>query len=124
MWWSTLFSNKISRVSPYSFQLSLIVISTTGVSPTTPGFPKTIRLLRSRYVADLGSSNFARHYSQNRFCFLFLFLLRYFNSEGVAYLTVYIVFNYVGFPIRIPADLRSLTTPRSVSPFVASFIAF
>ena len=29
-----------------------------------------------------------------------------------------------GSPIRIPTDLRVLTTPRSVSPFAASFFSF
>ena len=70
-----------------------------------------------------GSSNFARHYFRNRCYFLFLTLLRYFNSGGLAYLAVYQAFYLVGFPIRIPTDCCLLTAPRGVSPFVASFFA-
>ena len=54
---------------------------------------QVIHLYSFSHVADLGSSNFARHYSQNRFCFLFLRLLRYFNSPGFAYLSVYMDFS-------------------------------
>ena len=36
----------------------------------------------------------------------------------------YQAFYLVGSPIRIPTDRRILTSPRSVSPLVASFIAF
>ena len=70
-----------------------------------------------------GSSNFARHYFRNRCYFLFLTLLRYFNSGGLAYLAVYQAFYLVGLPIRIPTDRCLLTAPRGVSPFVASFFA-
>ena len=36
------------------------------------------------HVAHLGSSAFARRYSQNRYYFLFLQVLRYFNSLRIA----------------------------------------
>ena len=46
-------------------------------------------IYRNFKLCASGSSNFARHYSQNRCYFLFLILLRYFNSDGLAYLAVY-----------------------------------
>ena len=64
----------------------------TGLSPSLAGFPKTILLDSSiNYAvrtpacthAGLGSSVFARRYSQNRYIFfLFLRLLRCFSSPG------------------------------------------
>ena len=61
-------------------------------SPTTPmGTPM-----------GLASSVFARHYSRNHFCFLFLRLLRCFSSAGLR--LFHAVFNCIGCPIRTPAD--------------------
>ena len=66
-------------------------LSCTGLSPSLAGFPKTILLDSSiNYAvrtpacthAGLGSSGFARRYSRNRCFFLFLRLLRCFNSPG------------------------------------------
>ena len=67
-------------------------ISLTRLSLSLAGFPKTIllsnqlALLRSITPActhaGLGSSGFARRYSQNRCFFLFLRLLRCFSSPG------------------------------------------
>ena len=63
----------------------------TGLSPSLAGFPKTIPLIYESLSAvltpecthsGLGSSVFARRYSQNRFFFLFLRLLRCFSSPG------------------------------------------
>ena len=87
----------------------------------------SIVVLQPRLVAGLGSSSFARHYSRNHFCFLLLQVLRCFNSLGCP------LWGYVftsgchalscmaGFPIRIPALRWLCTSPRSVSPFSASF---
>ena len=66
-------------------------LSCTGLSPSLAGFPKTILLgLLITYAVrtpecthpGLGSSAFARRYSQNRCFFLFLRLLRCFSSPG------------------------------------------
>ena len=76
-------SNRISRVPPYFSYTPLIIISTTGVSPSSLVFPKTF-VYNNQFVGISGSSSFARHYSQNRCYFLFLTLLRYFNSGGLA----------------------------------------
>ena len=70
-------------------------------SPTTPmGTPM-----------GLASSVFARHYSRNHFCFLFLRLLRCFSSAGLRLCRA--VFNCTGCPIRTPADVTVVcTSPR------------
>jgi hypothetical protein len=61
----------------------------------------------------LGSFPFARHYSGNHFCFLFLRVLRCFTSPG------WLPFGYpasgMGYPIRKSADIRLLTSSRSLS---------
>ena len=81
-------SNRISRVPPYFSYTPSPIISTTGVSPSSLVFPKTF-VYSNQFVDISGSSSFARHYSQNRCYFLFLTLLRYFNSGGLAYLYRY-----------------------------------
>ena len=66
-------------------------LSCTGLSPSLAGFPKTFPLdslvnsaVRTPTCTQvgLGSSAFARRYSQNRCFFLFLRLLRCFSSPG------------------------------------------
>ena len=79
--------------------------SSTGISPSTSGFSKPIRLTRGfltphqdgspspvvprpptcnacrlSHTLGLASSAFARHYSRNHGCFLFLWVLRCFTS--------------------------------------------
>ena len=72
-------------------------LSCTGLSPSLAGFPKTILLgLLITYAVrtpecthpGLGSSAFARRYSQNRCFFLFLRLLRCFSSPGSLCMTM------------------------------------
>ena len=70
---------------------SLLPLSLTGLSPSLAGLPRAI-LLTSAVVSavrtpqcshcGLGSSGFARRYSRNHGCFLFLRLLRCFSSPG------------------------------------------
>lgn len=87
----------------------VIEISSTGLSPSLAGFPKTIRLsqlfvtsswiltsTRKSYNTPatarqccnidrgLGCSAFAHRYSQNQFLSLFLRVIRCFNSPGIA----------------------------------------
>ncbi len=87
----------------------VIEISSTGLSPSLAGFPKTIRLsqlfvtssciltcTRKSYNTPatarqccnidrgLGFSAFAHRYSQNQFLSLFLRVIRCFNSPGIA----------------------------------------
>ena len=77
-------------------------------SPPQPQLSNAYTLSRT---TGLGSSRFARRYSGNRYCFLFLRVLRYFTSPGwpphpmdsdadAAALPA------AGFPIRAPPDQR------------------
>ena len=89
MRWSSLFvptgflvSRRTSRVPstlPFRLQESHLL---------RYAFPCISSMIVSKLCTS-GSSNFARHYSQNRCYFLFLCLLRYFNSTGVASLRIH-----------------------------------
>ena len=69
------------------------------------------------------SSGFARRYSRNHFCSLFLRVLRCFTSPGSPPFRDASPLRDAGFPIRTPPDPRSPTAPRRVSPFDASFFS-
>ena len=73
--------------------LQKTILSPTGLSPSTAvlsstlllGYSLDLRVLQPRSRRNgsgLGSSAFARHYSRNHYCFLFLCLLRCFSSAG------------------------------------------
>ncbi len=51
-------------------------------SPQTAPQPRTRNGCSLSHASGLGSSAFARHYSRNRVCFLFLGVLRCFTSPG------------------------------------------
>ena len=76
----------------------------------------------------LGCSDFARRYSRNRCCFLFLQVLRWFTSLG-SLLSAYEFsggfsgFTGKGFPIRKSPDHCLLAAPRGLSQLATSFIA-
>ena len=74
----------------------------------------------------LGSSDFARHYFRNHFCFLFLRVLRCFSSPGSPPYTIYSYTDHTALPvrsslIRIFADHRIFAPPRNFSQLVTSF---
>ena len=79
----------------------------------------------------LGSSHFARRYSGNLCCFLFLRILRCFSSPGSLRTPIrsfastfsarWLRFPQPGFPIQISADLSSCAAPRSFSQLITSF---
>ena len=74
----------------------------------------------------LGSSNFARHYFQNRFFFLFLRVMRCFSSPGSPRTTIYSSYVTatllaVSSLIRTSAGQRSFAALRSFSQLVTSF---
>ena len=75
----------------------------------------------------LGCFHFARHYSGNRDCFLFLQVLRWFTSLGCLYPAYEFSGESPGFtgggsPIRKSADQSLFAAPRSLSQLAASFI--
>ena len=86
-------SGRISRVPPYlGNPLTQVDVSLTGLSPSLAGLSRPVQLRlpglpRPHYPAGLtsdglASSAFARHYSRNHSCFLFLRVLRCFTSPG------------------------------------------
>ena len=87
-------------------------------------------LLRSvpqtHYTSGLGSSDFARDYFRNHYCFLFLRVLRCFSSPGSPYITIYSLCNntillVLSSLIRISADHKIFAPPRSFSQLVTAF---
>ena len=100
--------------------LRSLSISSTGFSPSLINLSRLLRLyitlllLRSlphnHYNYGLGSSDFARHYSRNHCCFLFLRVLRCFSSPGSPHTPIYSVHDNalllaLSSLIRISADL-------------------
>ena len=88
--------------------------------PTTPDFPFE--------SSCLGYSEFARHYYRNHFCFLFLWVLRWFTSPGSLPDPMYSdqdkpCVHGLDFSIRKSPDHRLLASPRSLSQLATSFIA-
>ena len=78
-------------------------------------------------IWGLGCSNFARHYFQNRFFFLFLRVMRCFSSPGSPRIPIDSVYDtitllMVSSLIRKSAGQRSFATLRSLSQLVTSFI--
>ena len=129
-------SDRVPRAPSYSgSRWVLFGFRLRGLHPLRLAFQchSTIRsdtVLRSYNPSPetgLGCSDFARHYSRNHFCFLFLQVLRCFNSLGCLLITYVFSHGYpssstwMGSPIRIPPDRCLCTTPRGVSPFSASF---
>ena len=86
----------------------------------------TRSLPRGNYFHGLGCSNFARHYSRNHCCFLFLRVLRCFSSPGSPCITIYSLCNntillVLSSLIRISTLLRIFAPTRSFSQLVTSF---
>ena len=66
---------------------------------------------------SLGYSHFARHYSGNHYCFLFLSLLRCFSSGGWLSFEFY-TFSVVGLPIRKSRDIMLVcSSPRLIAAY-------
>ncbi len=129
-------SHKVSRAPCYSgYHYQLHDYTRTGLSPSTAHLSRWFQFCRASNIVvlqprccrnniGLGSSTFARRYSQNHYCFLFLRLLRCFSSPGspltlqsgdhasrgrVAPFGYLRIISYV----PIPAAFRSLSRPSS-----------
>ena len=128
-------SGRIPPVPPYSGYSPLnIPFSHTGLSPSTAVLSRTLPL---RYVHDLGvlqprkrldvpglgSSAFARHYSRNHYCFLFLRLLRCFSSAGSPPFRGCRAFSPAGCPIRKSGYQYLFAVTPGLSQLVTSFFA-
>ena len=128
-------SGRIPPVPPYSGSPAPeIILSPTGLSPSTAalssapllGFFLDLRALQPRRrldVCGLGSSAFARHYSRNHYCFLFLCLLRCFSSAGSPPNLGCQAFSLTGCPIRKSGHHRLFAATPGLSQLVTSFFA-
>ncbi len=112
------------------------LVSPTGLLPYIVRFSNQLRLHRTvRDVSPnpvsvttygLGSFPFAHHYLGNRFFFLFLLVLRCFNSQGSPPYTMYsckdtTLLKVVRSRIRISTDHHLFAVPRGFSQLVTSF---
>ena len=128
-------SGRIPPVPPYSgFPSPDIILSPTGLSPPMVVLSSTVllefcldlRALQPRKrldVSGLGSSAFARHYSRNHYCFLFLRLLRCFSSAGSPPIKGCLAFNQTGCPIRKSGYQHLFAVTPGLSQLVTSFFA-
>ncbi len=103
------------------FQTVRLIFVLPHRGPATPGSPFE--------SPGLGSSAFARHYSRNHGCFLFLRVLRWFTSPGLLQNPMNSdpgngCSHPLGFPIRKSPDHSLLAAPRSLSQLTTSFFAF
>ena len=129
-------SVRISRVPTYSGSCSLLQNFVYGgvtrfalpfqVIRLSITIPSAIQNPSRITTTGLGFSDFARHYSRNHFCFLFLRVLRCFSSPGSPRIPIYSVYDNaillaLSSLIRISADLRIFAPPRSFSQLVTSF---
>ena len=131
-----LSSVKISRVPTYSgycllfqdfvyrnftfFVVAFQLTSTIHSDTLSQSLPQL------HYRIGLGFSTFARHYSRNHFCFLFLRVLRCFSSPGSLHIPIYSVYDntillVLSSLIRISTARRIFAPPRSFSQLVTSF---
>ena len=126
----------VSRPTQVRHHASTSDLSPTGLSPPTAELPSSIRLDRTRkrqdpklptappyypdkatasalHLTGLGSSPFARRYSGNRYCFLFLQVLRCFSSPG----SPLAISEATGFtPARFPHSGTPGSMPACSSP--------
>ena len=128
-------SGRIPPVPPYSGSPAPdIAISPTGLSPPTVALSSAVllwlchdlRVLQPRNRRNgsgLGSSAFARHYSRNHYCFLFLCLLRCFSSAGSPPNLGCQAFSLTGCPIRKSGYQHLFAVTPGLSQLVTSFFA-
>ena len=134
-------SRRVSRVPRYlGATQRKIAFSNTGLSPSLAGLSRPLRLISAlphRGPATpgspfespgLGSSAFARHYSRNHGCFLFLPVLRWFTSRGSLRTPMNSAHDsccsqQVGSPIRTSPDHRLPAPSRGFSQLATSFFA-
>ena len=142
-------SDRIPRVPPYSgtqsgdfqtfaygaitlfgvpFQTLLLAIRPIITRPL-PGHPHWAPQPRRTRSVGLASSRFARRYSENRFCFLFLRVLRCFTSPGWPPPPMYSATDDEALPRQVsqfgnPRIRAWLAATRGLSQLPTSFIAF
>ena len=129
-------SVKISRVPTYSglrsrlqnfvYRSFTFFASPFQMNSTIPPTTRSRSLPQKDYLSGLGWSDFARHYSRNHYCFLFLRVLRCFSSPGSPHTPIYSVYDntmllVLSSLIRISAGHWIFAPNRSFSQLVTSF---
>ena len=115
-----------SRVQNFVYRSFTFFASPFQMNSTIFPTARSRSLPQSHYGTGLGFSDFARHYSRNHCCFLFLRVLRCFSSPGSPHTAMYSLYDIIVLPmmcfhIRISTDLSSFATPRSFSQLITSF---
>ena len=136
-------SDKVPRVSPYSgyhcadLSFAYGAFTSCGRPSQTFRLPSSVTcVVRTPECthSGLGSSDFARRYFRNHFCFLFLRLLRCFSSPGSLRIPMDSVCGTMGLPwwvspfgdlrvdgyLLLTAAFRSLSRPSSALSAKAS----
>ena len=132
-----MFSQSFTCSDLLGIPLGFFRISHKGLSPALARLSRRFRYPFEYHIVvhtpsckqdGLGCSAFARHYLRNHYCFLFLRLLRCFNSPGVASMRYFIhtpitghdpcwVFPFGNLRIKgylpLPEAYRSLSRPSS-----------
>ena len=93
--------------SPLPLQRWFLTLCRSGRTSVTAPQPLKRNACRLSHALGLASSDFARHYSRNHFCFLFLWVLRCFTSPRSL---------YPPYIFRRESSGRT-STPDGVSPF-------
>ena len=88
-----VYSDRVSPAPPYSIHYDSLRLQ--DFHPLRSNFPVTFYSL---YHNLMGFSAFARHYSRNNYCFLFLQVLRCFSSPGCLLISEMLYLQYSGFP--------------------------
>ena len=123
MRWSSFFSNGISRVPPYSFQLGFNLFRLQDFHLLRLSFPNSFiySLLPRRWLRFL---QFRSSLLSESLLLSFPLPTKIFQFGRFRPSFDVLDITQVCSHIRIPTDRCLLTAPRSVSPFVASFFAF
>ena len=116
-----------SSDSPYSYLYGIVTLFDVPFQ-TLPilydSFSEVLLPRICRNNSGLGSFRFARHYSGNRYFFLFLRVMRCFSSPGWPHPSGRChAFSMTGCPIQICTDQILFADPRAFSQLTTSFFA-
>ena len=108
---------------PFDFNDDFLLLASSAELASTAPQPRLRNPCRVSHARGLASSAFARHYSRNHQCFLFLRVLRCFTSPRSPSHPIYSGMSNptslgLGFPIRTPSDHSSFdNSPRTIAAY-------
>ncbi len=112
----------------FDLALGFLLCATPAETATTLPQPHDCNTCRLSHNRGLASSDFARHYSRNHFCFLFLRVLRCFTSPRSLHTPYFIQVQVTRHdscwvsPFGHPRINARLPTPQGISQAPTSFI--